>query len=89
MVIDMATLDEMVKELDSFKRMNREKEREMRKAITRQKRKEDAQFTREVGKVARKYFANFTSIEQFEQKFAEMTLPEQPMQRQEQHQQEW
>ena len=65
----MATVNELQAQLDALKNSNRAKEKEMQKAIRKQKAQDDRQLTTDVGKLARACFPNCKTLEDFERMF--------------------
>ena len=69
----MATIKELDERLDALKKKNREEEQALRKAIRKQKAQEDLKLTKEVGKLARDYFPQYKSINDFMALFESLT----------------
>ena len=69
----MATIKALDERLDALKTTNREEEQALRKAIRKQKAQEDLKLTKEVGKLARDYFPQYKSINDFMALFESLT----------------
>ena len=65
----MATVNELQEQLNALKKSNRDKEKEIQKAIRKQKLQEDRKLTMDVGKLARACFLNCKTLADFERLF--------------------